>query len=283
MNNVIATLGASLLFAMAARAEERCSKDSGCGPDRTCVQRQCSDPAAPAPAAGYAGLPPPVPSGTGAPAADRPSMAPADHPATTPAPAARLGALAPTATSARTDSPDATRHRHLGGFIRPDLGFGYLVTAASQGGVDATMSGGAGTFGFAMGGALWENNILAFRFWDVVVNGPAYTVGGTSGTASGTLALVGFGPEYSVYSDDNYYVSFSPSVTRMSTVSGSSSTQTNWGIGGRAALGKEWWVSDHWGLGVAGHLSMSLNEDTGSNPPTWASFAVTLAFSATYN
>jgi len=145
------------------------------------------------------------------------------------------------------------------------------------------MSGGAGTFGFAMGGALWENNILAFRFWDVVVNGPAYTVGGTSGTASGTLALVGFGPEYSVYSDDNYYVSFSPSVTRMSTVSGSSSTQTNWGIGGRAALGKEWWVSDHWGLGVAGHLSMSLNEDTGSNPPTWASFAVTLAFSATYN
>jgi hypothetical protein len=175
------------------------------------------------------------------------------------------------------------RHRHLGGFIRPDLGFGYLTTSASQNGVDARLSGFAGTFGFAAGGALFENGILAFHFWDAVVTDPSYSVGGTSGTASGTLAVFGLGPEYTMYSQQNLYFSISPSLTRVSTSSGSSSGDTNWGFGARAALGKEWWASDHWGLGLVAHLSMSINKDSGSNAPTWTSWAMTVAFSATYN
>jgi hypothetical protein len=69
----------------------------------------------------------------------------------------------------------------------------------------------------------------------------------------------------------------------MTTSSSGSDASTNWGFGARAALGKEWWVSDHWGLGLVGHLSMSFNQDQGTNPPTWTSWAFTAAFSATYN
>jgi hypothetical protein len=36
-------------------------------------------------------------------------------------------------------------------------------------------------------------------------------------------------------------------------------------------------------LGLVGHLSMSFNQDQGTNPPTWTSWAFTAAFSATYN
>jgi hypothetical protein len=42
-------------------------------------------------------------------------------------------------------------------------------------------------------------------------------------------------------------------------------------------------VDDHWGLGVAGHLSFSVNQASGANAPTWTGWGATNAFSATYN
>src|SRR3989442_1257117 len=145
-----------VVSAAAARGEEGCTKDTDCKGERICVQRLCVAPAT------QAALPPPVPAGDAAPATFRGPVTPG--PLTEP----------PTLATTPMGLSD-TRHRHLGGFIRPDLGIGYLTTSASQGGVD------------------------------------------------------------------------------------------------------------HWGLGVAGHLSMSLNEDSGSNAPIWTTWAFTVAFSATYN
>jgi hypothetical protein len=95
--------------------------------------------------------------------------------------------------------------------------------------------------------------------------------------------LFGIGPEYTVYSKQNVYFSISPSLTRMTSSSSSGSGETNVGFGLRAAVGKEWWAGDHWGLGVVGHVSTSFNQDQGSGAPTWTSWAFTIAFSATYN
>ena len=264
MNDRMALLVMVFVSAAAARGEEGCTKDTDCKGERICVQRLCVAPAT------QAALPPPVPAGDAAPATFRGPVTPG--PLTEP----------PTLATTPMGLSD-TRHRHLGGFIRPDLGIGYLTTSASQGGVDANLRGLAGTFGIAAGGALSEDIILAFHVWDAVVSDPTYSGGGSSGTASGTLALLGLGPEYTMYSNQNYYFSISPSLTRMSASSGSGSSATKWGLGLRAALGKEWWAGDHWGLGVAGHLSMSLNEDSGSNAPIWTTWAFTVAFSATYN
>jgi hypothetical protein len=52
----------------------------------------------------------------------------------------------------------------------------------------------------------------------------------------------------------------------------------------RAAIGKEWWVSDHWGLGASLNGIFASNQDTGgTNPPNISSTFWGLSFSATYN
>lgn len=183
----------------------------------------------------------------------------------------------------RVTDPSATRRRHLGGFIRPDLGFGYVAMRTSQNGTDASITGFAGTFGMAVGRALSENSILAFHLWDAVLSHPSVSMGGSSGSPNTTVALFAFGPEYTAYSKENFYFSVSPSLTRVSVETNGVSGGTNWGLGMRAALGKEWWAGDHWGLGVVGHLSVSFNQDAGQNAPTWTTWAGTVAFSATYN
>jgi hypothetical protein len=175
-------------------------------------------------------------------------------------------------------------HRHLGGFVRPDLGFGYLQASGSQNGVDGTISGPAATLGIAVGGALSENVILAFHVWDMVVTNPTITVGGTTlKNADATVSLIAFGPEYTVYTKDNVYFAVTPSLTRGRVSTSGGSSDTNWGFGMRGAVGKEWWVGDHWGLGVAGHISFSINQAADASGLTWTGWGATIAFSATYN
>src|SRR5438105_2619430 len=93
-------------LATAARGEEGCGKDIECKGERICVQRQCVDPET------------------------RPPPPPEEHASLNAPPAPIPGASSPMAQL------DATRHRHLGFFIRPDLGVGYLSTKASQGAGD---------------------------------------------------------------------------------------------------------------------------------------------------
>jgi hypothetical protein len=164
------------------------------------------------------------------------------------------------------------------------LGFGYLSSSASQNGVDANIKGFAGTFGIAAGIAVAENHILAIHIWDAIATSPTVTVGGTTTTnPNATVSFIAVGAEYTAYMSQNLYLSISPALTRGTLAVSGNSSDTSWGIGLRTALGKEWWISDHWGLGIVGHLSLSSNQDTGTNPPTWISWAATVAFSATYN
>jgi hypothetical protein len=247
-----------LAAAMAARADEGCSKDSECAGDRICVERQC-----------VAAPPKPPPEATAAPAY-RPAPTPSDD--------------GSAAAAVATDRPSPGR-RHVGIYIRPDLGYGYLDTSASQGTTSTTISGLAATFGLAVGGAVAEGHILAVHVWDMVVMDPNVSYGtGSVANFDASLSLLGLGPEYTAYSKDNLYLSISPSVTR-TWISGNTTTsgKTNWGYGGRVAVGKEWWVAEHWGLGIAGHLSASFNKASGGNGLTWTTFAGALAFSATYN
>jgi len=246
----------------ASRADEGCSKDTDCKGERVCVQRQCVDTEA------------------------RTEMPANAVPASfKPAPAPAASSTPPETSRPAAPALESTVNRHLGGFIRPDLGFGYLTTRASQSGTDVSIVGPAGTFGIAVGSAISENEVLAFHLWDMVVTNPTFTSGSnTVSNVNATLTLVAFGPEYTTYSKDNFYASFSPALTRMSIAANGNTTDTNWGFGFRTALGKEWWVSDHWGVGVAAHVSFSVNQDSGSaNPPTWTGWGATLAFSATYN
>jgi hypothetical protein len=99
------------------------------------------------------------------------------------------------------------------------------------------------------------------------------------------VTLVGVGPNLTYYfMPVNMYASATAAFTRINLTTGNFTGDSAWGLGTRLSLGKEWWVSDHWGLGLAGHFSYSANKsdttDTAQMINTWG---VGLSFSATYN
>ncbi|HKC61835.1 MAG TPA: hypothetical protein VKB92_17230 [Myxococcales bacterium] len=180
--------------------------------------------------------------------------------------------------SARTGF-DGTYQRHFGFYIRPDLGFGYMSMAGPGG----TVYGLSGLGGIAIGGAIRENSILAVHFIDSVAQDPSVSGSGFSGTATGSsLTMFGIGPQYTYYfMPANVYLSTTLALTRLHVSDPAGDFNSDWGLGTRVAVGKEWWVSDHWGLGLAGHFSLSSNQNgAGDALTTWA---LGVVFSTTYN
>jgi hypothetical protein len=193
------------------------------------------------------------------------------------------------ATPAVTPAQDTTIHRHLGFFLRPDLGVGYMTSSAPTGtsAGDLTVSGPSGVFGFVIGGTLTENVILGAHLYDSVVVNPTVSLStGQSASSSNTsLTMYGIGPEFTYYwMPSNVYLSATAALTRLAMSANGRDSTSNVGFGMRVAVGKEWWVSDHWGLGLVGQTSFSSNQDSGSgNPPTITTWVFSLSFSATYN
>jgi hypothetical protein len=170
-------------------------------------------------------------------------------------------------------------HQHDGFFLQLDAGFGGMGSTAS----DLKLSGSAGQFSVAVGGAVAENFILAGQAWGIAVNSPDVSVSGQRiGSADATLGLSGIGLNLTYYfMPINLYVSATPSIGALSLKQGGVTYQTDDGFALRLAVGKEWWVSTDWGLGL------NVQYVHGSNPVQGASAWTTnwfgAAFSATYN
>ncbi len=180
---------------------------------------------------------------------------------------------------------DSTLNRHLGLFFRPDLGFGYMASKEPTGNPslgDATISGPAVVFGVAVGGAVAENVILAGHLYGSTVPSPkvSFSTGAPGGTSSATLSMVGVGPELTYYfMPSNVYISGTLAVTRMTATQNNVSASSDAGFGLKAAIGKEWWVGDRWGLGVAGAFNYNSNNDNGPTMSTWGlGFALSLTY-----
>ena len=181
---------------------------------------------------------------------------------------------------------DKTIHRHFGFFVRFDLGAGYGYGYENLPGVGTlSVAGLAGTAGASIGGAVIENTVLAVHVYDVVLVNPTVRLGTRSASTSDTSYwLFAVGPSVTQYlMPANIYLSGTVAVTRLSATISGTTTDFSTGYGFRAAIGKEWWVSDHWGLGLSGHLTFSSNKDNGNNAPTISSWFYGLSFSATYN
>jgi len=175
-------------------------------------------------------------------------------------------------------------HQHDGFYLRLDLGAGYMAQSLSD--VDMKISGGAGSFGVALGGAVAENLIVAGHLFTNGIVNPSISSGGTSVSATdSSSSMVGLGPQLTYYfMPNNVYVSGTLAATRLSLTNNGVTGNSEWGIGTRLALGKEWWVSDNWGLGLAGLFSWSSNKNDGSaGAPTISTWGLGVAFSATYN
>lgn len=180
---------------------------------------------------------------------------------------------------------DPTVHRHLGFFFRLDIGVGYLNSSTPS----RSASGVAAPFGLAIGGAVTENLILAAEAWASATS-PSVTENGTTvNTGTSGLAVGALGLNVTYYlMPANIYFSLTPSFTALG-LSGNfyggsfAEVDSHSGFGMKFAAGKEWWVSDHWGVGLAVEFIFSTNKDSGTNPPTWTTIGGGLKFSATYN
>jgi hypothetical protein len=203
------------------------------------------------------------------------------------------------------------RHAHDGLFLRLSAGGGYLGARDERTPGNATFHGSAGAFALAVGGAVGNNLIL---FGEVV--GQQVETGelelsygdhprDDSRDVTGSMGLYGGGPGLAYYfMPYNTYISGTLLFTRLvwseddlgEENSDEDNVQSEPGVGLSLAVGKEWWVSSNWGLGVAARVNYSSNEhasnrrldrfgDTTQSPRDrrFDVWGLSLALSATFN
>jgi hypothetical protein len=175
---------------------------------------------------------------------------------------------------------------HDGFYLNLEGGLGALSTSvtASNTGNDVKLSGAAGLFGIALGGAVTPNFVIGGRLWGTAASDPDLEINGQSGSTTDTsLGLTGIGLDLTYYlMPINIYFQATPSIGLLSVKEQGTSYDFDSGFAIRLAVGKEWWVSDNWGIGLNLQYAHSSN-DGKDLPGTWRTNWFGVAFSATYN
>jgi hypothetical protein len=225
------------------------------------VMAQSAPPAAPAEGSG------PVP--TSAPASTPPAAA--DRPATQPA-------------AARTDN--AGRRGFL---MRVQIGGGYRSASAGDGSTAVDVSGSGVGFSLLMGGAVAESVFLYGEYMTEMTANPTIEVGQAKVVANETFTrLHAFGPGITYLMPQGMHVGGTLVFAQMSIErDGNEVASTKVGYGFSARVGKDFWLSPHYALGVVGQFTFATMPDRvvspTAEPPNVAMTAFTLALSATYN
>lgn len=196
------------------------------------------------------------------------------------------------ATTALSGAALADRSEtHDGLFLRLAGGIGGISTSAESGPVTATLSGGGIPLDFAIGGAVARNFALHADFYGTAAVAPKLSINNSDvGKASENTTLYGSGVGLGAtfYTMPlNLYFSGSVGVARYGLKydngSQTSSGTTKAGLGVNLLVGKEWWVSDNWGLGVAGNVTIISAKDSDNSDVRWTGASAGVLLSATYN
>jgi hypothetical protein len=194
----------------------------------------------------------------------------------------RAGNVSSPAGTESPPSPGAlatsASERHTGAFFHFDVGPQYLSLNFSRGSIKAAALG----FGAAAGVAVAHNQALAlnvFGSWPVAIDDPAQ-----ARAAGATLFSLGVGPQYTIWLRDNSYLSLTPAAA---FVFGLGNVSSRPGLGGRFAVGHEWWVTQKWAIGGAAQFFFGVNPENdpgqGRSAPNMTTAAGALALSVTYN
>jgi hypothetical protein len=178
---------------------------------------------------------------------------------------------------------------HDGFFMRLSGGVSYAnTTVESDNKNEVKFEDFGGHGNFAIGGMIGRNLALHGTVWgwdiadgDVAINGQEDNT-----NLDINLGAVGGGLTY-YFEPSNIYVSGSLGIGKInfSTIF----EDTDMGFAVEALLGKEWWVGNSWGLGVAGNFNyhslpsniISVPEDTFTD--NWNGLGFGILFSATMN
>ena len=181
---------------------------------------------------------------------------------------------------------NAESQTHDGFFIRLAPGLGVSSSSEKISGDKFEFDGMSTAFNFAIGGAIAENLILQLDLSSSNISDPDVTLNGQDlGSLDGDLStsLVGIGLTY--YFPTNFYLSGAIGVAKSEIETNGQTGETDNGYGINLMIGKEWWVSDNWGIGVAGQLLYTSCPDKPVNGVEGDvnTTSVGLLFSATYN
>jgi hypothetical protein len=180
---------------------------------------------------------------------------------------------------------DRTAHHHVSGLLlRLDLGVGYMSSSLDSQ-PSLTVKGAGPELGLLVGGLISENLVLGGHVWVVGSISPTLQQGSlnvaTNTDTSNTL--VALGPNITYYiMPANVYLSATAALTRLSLTTSAGTGTSDAGFGMHLAMGKEWWMSERWGLGLAGQFMFSTNSDRNGGPHI-STLAGGLAMSATFN
>jgi hypothetical protein len=170
-----------------------------------------------------------------------------------------------------SEEPDPTAYRHRGFHFHLESGGGYFYSGNETG----SASGLNIPVALSLGGAIVENLILSAELWGGVVLGPNGPI------ESPSIATAALGVNLTYYfMPANVYLSATPSIVAVaSTGTGCVAPRFDSGslfvcsvghhpgdpyqvsiakFGMRTAIGKEWWISKHWAIGLALQFSFTL-------------------------
>jgi len=160
---------------------------------------------------------------------------------------------------------------------------------------DWSVTGPGFALAVALGGSVTRNLVVYAELTRSVAIDPTLTVKDVSTTklTNYDVDLAGFGPGAAYYLvPENLYFSATIAFSKLtSSYNGPSGSEgsgsalmifTDTGIGATLMVGKEWWVSADWGLGVAGIAYLASMKVTNDDSRVTAE-AVSLVLSATYN
>jgi hypothetical protein len=174
---------------------------------------------------------------------------------------------------------------HDGGFfLRLAPGAGYARTGLTEDGDRLALKGLTGNFDMAIGAVVTKNLALHATLggWGLV--DPTVQFNGLSETADdASVTMVMFGAGLTYYlGRSNTYLTASAGASTLTLDFEGDRSDSDTGFAFEAGIGKEWWVSDRWGIGLSGTAGYhSIPPGDASTNFSGPSFAV--RFSATFN
>jgi hypothetical protein len=174
----------------------------------------------------------------------------------------------------------AKEQTHDGFFLRLAPGFGHMETK----GGDLEFDDANGFFSLMLGGAISENLILHLDVASAVMKDPSLKTSSFSGKIDDDVraSFSGLGMTYYLM-PANVYVSASVGSATTRIESQGKTFESDSGLGVNLMVGKEWWVSDNWGLGIAGRIFYANCDGGNIADEDVKTLAYGLLFSATYN
>jgi hypothetical protein len=172
------------------------------------------------------------------------------------------------------------------------LGATFAALSAKSEATHLQFSGSGPALGVALGKSVRANLAVYGAFMLASSIDPRFKMNGVATpTVSGSTDLVLFGVGAAYYLEPaNVFLAATIGVSKLDFQDNQKVVlyESQWGLGGELVAGKEWWVSDEWGIGVSGQLLLATASGKGvlapgESSPTWTGAAFSVLFSSTYN